>query len=161
MIVVSDTSAIRALANLGRLELLHVMFGAVLVPPAVATELEHPTRPDLGVLRVDAHPFMSVRAPANIEYVRRLEKELDPGESEAIALAIETRADVLLIDEAQGRTFAVGLGLHCLGVFGILLRAKSRGLVAQVLPLADRLQHEFGFFVSPRLRETVRRLAGE
>jgi len=86
-------------------------------------------------------------------------KTLDPGESEALALAIEVHADAVLIDEAVGRANAAKLGLTAIGVLGILLAAKKRGLVAALAPELDRLQAGLGFRVSDQLRADVLRQA--
>lgn len=86
---------------------------------------------------------------------------LDPGEAEAIALAEELRANVLLIDELAGREVASHGGFTVLGTLGILLEAKQRSLCPAVRPLLDRLRVELNFFVSPGLRQTILRQAGE
>jgi predicted nucleic acid-binding protein len=54
---------------------------------------------------------------------------LDPGESEAIALAVEIRADLLIVDERAGRNTAAALGLNCMGTLGVLALASRRGLL--------------------------------
>ncbi len=84
-VIVSDTSPIRALAHLGRIDLLRSLFGMVLLPPAVDEELGHPRT---GLPLVDVHElgFISVRAPKDHQRVEDLMRSLDPGESEALAL---------------------------------------------------------------------------
>jgi predicted nucleic acid-binding protein len=71
------------------------------------------------------------------------------------------RADAILIDEARGRRAAVSLGLHPIGVLGVLLQAKRRGLVPRLGPLLDQLQMTIAFRLSPDLRAEALRLAGE
>ena len=88
-------------------------------------------------------------------------RTLDPGESEALALAVELGISVILIDEAADRAAAMRLGLLPVGVLGTLVRAKQRGLVDRVEPLIDRLEREIGFFVSQELRAEILRRAGE
>jgi hypothetical protein len=79
-----------------------------------------------------------------------LRANLGAGESEALSLAVEIRADLLFVDERAGRRVAAALGLSVVGTLGVLLAAKRRGLVAEVRPLIDDLVRR-GFWVAPRL----------
>lgn len=159
-VVVSNTSPVRALAHLGLLELLPHLFGQVLIPPAVAAELRGPPA---GRLTVDVGqlPFLQIQAPQYQARVGQFRQSLDPGESEALALALEVQAPAILMDEVAGRATAMQVGLQPIGVLGILLRAKQRSLVPDVKPLMDRLEAELGFFLSAAVRAEVLRLAGE
>ncbi len=78
-----------------------------------------------------------------------------------MALALELGAVLILIDETEGRAVASKNGLVPIGVLGVMLRAKERGMVIALGPLIDRLQDELRFFISPRLKAEVLRLAGE
>jgi uncharacterized protein len=158
--VVSDTSPIRALHHLNVLGVLHQLFGNVLVPPAVARELESPARAFQPV-PVSSTPFVTVRAPRNLQRVLELSRLLDPGEAEAIALAQEVGADLLIIDELAGRNVAQHCGLNRTGALGVLVRAKQAHLITPVLPLVDRLRRDLNFHVSDELYEEVRRLVAE
>ena len=158
-IVVSDTSPVRALANLGLLELLRVIYGDVIIPPAVAAELRNPP---VGQAVVDLAGFSFVRVqetsgPLKPDFL----EELDRGEAEALTLALELRADLILIDEMAGRAKARALGLEIIGVLGVLLEAKHRGEIETISPLLDQLQINHRFFIAPRLLEEILRLAGE
>ena len=159
-IVVSDTSPIRALAHLNLLNLLRDLFGTVLIPPAVAEELRSPAWGPHPI-EIDQLRFVTIRAPEDRNQVNRLRLRLDPGESEALALALEIRPEAILIDEAAGRAVAKELGLEPLGVLGVFLRAKRSGLIVQVAPLMERLKRELRFFVSRQLEAEILRLAGE
>lgn len=158
--VVSDTSPIRALAHLERLDLIRDLFGSMIVPPSVVQELRYPRWSTLA-LDVEQVPFASVRAPQDRGRVEALRALLDTGEAEAIVLALEVHPEALLMDEREGRAIARQLGLRPLGVLGLLLRAKERALIEEVTPLVDRLRDELRFFVSDELREEVRQLARE
>jgi predicted nucleic acid-binding protein len=160
VVVVSDTSPIRALGHLGLIDLLRELFSEARIPPAVAGELRDPptVSPPIDVSVV---PFIRVQSPSDRVQVDRFLLSLDPGESEALALALELRADLVLIDEVAGRATARQLGLAPMGVLGVLVRAKQRGFIDEVKPLMDRLQDELNFFISPRLRGEVLNLAGE
>ena len=87
--------------------------------------------------------------------------ELDKGEAEAIALATEIQADVLLIDEREGRSFARQAGLPVRGVLGILIRAKAKAEIDSVRAEIEALRSRAGFFVAPSLEAEVLRNVGE
>lgn len=159
-VVVSDTSPIIALAHLQRIDFLECFFGKVLVPPAVLAELRRPAWERL-VRDVVGASFIQVQSPADRARVDQLGATLDPGEAEALALALEVHAEAVLMDEAEGRSMAQSLGLTTIGVLGLLLRAKREGLLVAVRPELDRLQLDLGFHVSQRLRATFLTDAGE
>lgn len=163
MIVVSDTSPIRALAFLNQLVVLEKLFGRVVVPPAVVNELSNPARLAGGESPADLSlfPFIDVRSPVGQARVTDLEGELDRGESEAIVLAEELGCRAILMDEAAGREVAIRRGLVPFGTAGILLRAKRAGFLAEVRPLLDRLIGKLGFFVTDSLRRQILDQAGE
>jgi len=159
-IVISDTSPLRALAHVGRLDLLGAIYGEVLVPPAVADELQGISS-GFPPIMVSSIPAVRVQAPSDSRLISRFQQELDRGESEALALAIEVGATIILIDEKLGRAAAEHEGLQPVGALGVLVRGMQMGLITAVLPLLDRLRDELGFFMSSELYEKVRRLAGE
>ena len=92
MIVVSDTSPILNLARISRLELLPLLYRQVLIPPAVFQELTASKRDLPPALDLAAAPWLTVAAPHNTKRVQELRDYLDPGEAEAIVLAVERRA---------------------------------------------------------------------
>ena len=136
MIVVSDTSAISNLVDVGHIELLQQLFGRVIIPSAVADEL---TRG-----RVIVPDWVEMRQVHDRARVRVLEHEdeLDLGEAEALVLAVEVRADRLLIDEEQGRAVAERMGLRYIGVLGLLVEAKRRGHLVAVRPVVRCAGHD-------------------
>ncbi len=159
-IVVSDASPIIALAQLKHLELLRDLFSEVLIPPAVEAELTQ-GQTGLPIIDVSQLPFVRIQAPQDQGRVGQLRMRLDPGESEALALALEVQADLVLIDEELGRTVAKELGLTPLGTLGMLVEAKRRGAIARITPLLDRLENELSFFMSREIRAEILRLASE
>ena len=159
-VVVSDTSPIRCLAYLRLLDSLPILFGRVLVPPAVVDELSVHV---FGFAQLDPAtiPFLEVRAPIDAALVRHLQSRLHLGEAEALALAVEVRPDAVLIDEKTGRAMAKQLGLVPLGVLGTLVKAKRAGLVPALSPLMTRLKVEVGFRISADVERRILDLAGE
>jgi len=91
---------------------------------------------------------------------RSLMIELDEGESEAIVLAIEKGAGILLMDDYDGREIARALGLKTTGTIGILLRAKFEGKIESIKDELDKLK-ETGFWLSGELYERILKETGE
>ena len=161
MILVSDTSPINNLAAINQLHLLHQLYGTVLIPEAVYRELTDPNFPVAGATEVQTFDWIQTRTVNDRTLVEALSNELDMGEAEAIALAVEIQADQVLIDEHRGRLVANRLKLRCVGILGILVEAKSQGLIGGVKPLLDALVNEAGFWVAEPLYERVLQLVDE
>jgi uncharacterized protein len=160
VIVVCDASPIISLASIGRFDLLRQLYGSVSVPQAVFEEV---TRAGgrAGAGELASADWIERRTLANEFLARALYGELDHGESEAIALAVELGADLLLVDERQGRAVAARFGLKVAGVLGVLIEGKRRGLLARIGPVLEDLQGKAGFRISPDLRRRVLEEAGE
>ncbi|MDV3000906.1 MAG: hypothetical protein N5P05_002512 [Chroococcopsis gigantea SAG 12.99] len=161
MIIVSDTSPINNLATINHLHLIHQLYGTLLIPGAVYQELTDPDFPVAGAIEVQTSDWIQTRTVSDRTLVEALSNELDIGEAEAIALAVEIQADQVLIDERRGRLVAARLNLRYTGILGILVEAKSKGLIAEVKPLLDALIYEAGFWVAEPLRNSVLRLVKE
>ena len=140
MIVVSDTSPITALLTVGQTDILQALFGKVLIPPSVQRELlaTHQSLP----------PWLGTAGVRDSAHVERLAGMLDFGEAEAIVLAIEAHADVLLIDERRGRRLASAEGVHVIGLLGVILLAKRRGLIGSARDLLSLLRSEAGMYLA-------------
>ena len=160
MLVVRDTSPIRALQALHLVSLVEQMFTRVYIPPAVVHELSV-AAPIIGPFNVSEYPCFITQAPKDRSRVAELLIELNTGEAEALALALELQADTVLIDESLGRRVAVRLGLKTTGVLALLVRAKANGHVPEVAPLLDQLNATINFRISPALRARVLRDAHE
>ena len=161
MIVVSDTSPLMNLAVVAHLQLLHHLYDTVIIPEAVWYELsslssQHPEVIDMQTLSWLDRQTVTVRAVVNALLV-----ELDLGEAEAIALAVEKQADLVLIDERRGRQVAARMGLTAIGLLGILLEAKRKGYVSAVQPIVDDLIAKAGFWVSRQLYARILQAAAE
>lgn len=161
MIIVSDTSPINNLAAINHLHLLNQLYGTVFIPEAVYRELTDPNFPVAGATEVQTFDWIQTRAVSDRTLVETLSNELDIGEAEAIALAVEMQADQVLIDERRGRLVASRLNLRYTGILGILVEAKSKGVIAEVRPLLDALINEAGFWVAEPLYNSVLQLVNE
>ena len=150
------------MARVGRLDLLRELYSAVRVPPTVHAELAIDTgKPGAKVLAdAFAAGWITVKAVVDADAVSSISRLVDLGESEAILLAEQVGARFLLIDDARGRRIARGRGVPVVGVAGVLLSAKSRGVLAEVRPVLDTLS-EVGYRLSSRLVAAVLERAGE
>ncbi|NBC19367.1 MAG: DUF3368 domain-containing protein [Bacteroidetes bacterium] len=160
MIVVSDTSPIINLAAIGHLEVLRDLYGQVHIPDAVYEELTVDEQQP-GAAEASIADWIVQRATGQNDLTAALLGEMDRGEAAAIALAVEMHADLLLIDERIGRAAATRLGIHRIGVLGVLLEAKGQSIVPSIRPLLDALRAEAGFWVSDALYARVLDVAGE
>ena len=152
MIVVSDTSVITNLIQLGQLPLLKELFGHIIIPQKVFNELARIPRQ---IEIINEKAWMEVRQITDEAHFKKLTSTLDPGEAEAIVLAIELKADALLIDEKKGRRIAQKYGITITGLLGVLIEAKAENLIKEVKPILDRLIFEMGFMISPKLYQNI------
>ena len=141
LLVISDTTPVRYLVLIGSADLLPALYGDVLIPETVAAELQHPHTPE-PVRRWMANPpaWLQITSLADLPSIT-LSADLDPGEYDAIRLALHRQADLVLMDERDGVEEARRLGLTVTGTLGILDQAAARQLI--------RLDEAF-----VRLRET-------
>ena len=161
MIVVSDTSPVTNLIECGLLHLLPAVYGEVIMPEAVRDELAQLV-PLNSAYDMAMHSWVDVRrVSGRHEIGALLRRGLDPGEAEAIVLAQELAADLLLIDERHGAAVADELGLQHVGVLGVLIAAKRRNLIPQVSSIVAKLRDEVGFWLSDDVVRHVLLLAGE
>jgi predicted nucleic acid-binding protein len=152
MIVIADTSPLNYLIRLGQSDLLRNIYGRVLVPRAVLIELKHPRplpRDALGHLRPPA--WLEETQPQQLD--TSLSLELGAGEREAISLALEVRADLLLIDERAGRKEAEARHIAVAGTLAVLLQASKQGYID--FSEAMKELHRYGFRTSRPIEAVV------
>lgn len=161
MIVVSDTSPINNLAAINHLHLLQQLYEIVFIPEAVYRELTEPDLVVAGSIEVQTLDWIQTRTVTNLIVIEALANELDRGEAEAIALALELGAEQVLIDERRGRRIAARFNLRYTGILGILVEAKNRGLISDLKPLLDALINQAGFWVAAPLYNSVLQMVNE
>jgi len=161
LIVVSDTSPVLNLARIGRLDLLPSLYHQILIPSAVYEELTR-SKSDLPPgMDPASQPWLMVSTVNDQKRVQELREHLDLGEAEAIVLAIELRAELLLVDERRGRRVASAAGLAVTGLLGVIATAKRAGLVDLAKPLLDELIQSARFWIGPDLYAEVLSELGE
>ncbi len=151
MKVISNSSSLIALSEIGKLNLLSKIFGEVIIPNAVEKEVYREKLPP---------KWIKVSSVTQQLASRILESGLGPGESEAICLSKEIDADILILDDLNARRVAEKLEINITGTLGILLLAKEKKLIKSIKPLMEELM-KGGFRISDELYENMLDLAGE
>ena len=113
--IISDTSCLILLSNIGELDLLKKLYRNIVTTIEVANEFGQPL-PD----------WIEIKTPTNLHYQQILEIQIDKGEASAIALAIEFTDCMLIIDDYKARKVAEKLGIKITGTIGIIIKAKLR-----------------------------------
>jgi predicted nucleic acid-binding protein len=128
-VIISDTSCLILLDKIGELELLQTLFGRITITHEIADEFNK-----------ELPNWFSIQAPKNRMYQVILEASLDKGEASAIALAVEEKDCLLIIDDSKGRKYAEKLRINITGTLGILINAKLSGHIASVKPLLEKIK---------------------
>jgi hypothetical protein len=156
--VVSNTSPLLYLHQLGRLDLLPALYSQVLVPASVVEELEAGRAAGHDVPNIAALPWARVVSSPTLALLA-LATDLGKGEAEAIAIAHERNA-LLILDDGLARRHAKLVGVTLTGTLGVLVKAKTAGHITEVAPVVSRLR-ELGFRLSDQTRDAVLKLANE
>jgi predicted nucleic acid-binding protein len=146
MLVVADSSPLIVLVNIEHINVLPKLFGQIVIPTAVAQELTYPSRPQAVQAFAAAPPaWLKIQSPSMIQSI----PELHPGEIEALSLAIELHADLILIDERKAYREAVARKLNAVGTIRVLERAAADKML-DLKDAFDRLK-KTDFWISHKL----------
>lgn len=157
--VISNTSPMQYLHQLGLLHLLPALVSQVIVPPAVVVELAAGRSRGINLPDPANLQWVAVRQPVSAPALP-LAVGLGPGEREVLALALESSDAIVVLDDQLARQTAMTFGLRLTGTLGVLLDAKKRGLISEIVPMLDQLQ-SLRFRLAPQTRAAVLKLAGE
>jgi uncharacterized protein len=157
--IICNTSPLQYLHQLGMLHLLSGLAGRIVVPSAVVGELSAGRAQGVDLPNPEELDWITIREPLSAPVIP-LVVDLGAGETEVLALALESRDAQVLLDDALARRVASMLGLVFRGTLGLLLDAKRADLVPAVGPLLDRLTL-LGFRLSHHTKHDVLELAGE
>ena len=158
--IVSNSTPLIHLARIGQLDLLRDFFGKVMIPPAVYDECVVQGKAYRDAHLIAQAEWLEIKPVSDSHLVILLNAELDRGESEAIALALQQQTDLLLLDDAEGRGKARLYGLKYTGSVGLLLKAKLDGKLPSLRGALDALQ-DTGFWLDSRLYRKLLQEAGE
>ena len=148
MIVVADSSPMIVLIEIGHIGVLPKLFQQVIVPPQVLAEVVRSRRPQaVRDFFASRHEWLIERAPVRIDVI----PALHAGELAAISLAEELKADLLLIDEVDGRRAAAERSIPITGTIGVLELAADRGFL-DLHDAFEKVKHT-SFWISHRLLE--------
>jgi predicted nucleic acid-binding protein len=159
-VVVSNTSPLLYLHQVGQLDLLAKLYQRVVVPSAVRDELRVGARRGVSTPEVDEIPWLEVRTPADMTLLP-LVIDLGAGEAEALALALASPESLVILDDALGRRIAHHLELAYTGTLGVLVKAKKEGHLPAVKPVLEALRDRTTMHLSRDLVAWVLREAGE
>lgn len=150
MIVVADTGPINYLILIGEIEVLPILYGAVIIPPIVREELARNRAPEIVRRWINSQPiWLEVRQPAIAPDAELIASELDEGELDAILLAQELGASELILDDMDGRKEAARRHMHAIGTLGVLRLAAKRRLLN--LQTALTLLRATNFYIDQKL----------
>jgi predicted nucleic acid-binding protein len=147
--IIIDTSSLIALSKLKLMHILKDLYAEVIVPESVYYEFAQ-----------DLPPWIHMTSSQNTSLVLVLREKLGYGESEVIALGVEKKDFILVLDDRKARQTARRLGLKITGLLGILVKAKKRKKIASIKPLLELLDCE-NFRISQELKDEILKLAGE
>jgi predicted nucleic acid-binding protein len=158
-IVVSNTSPLLYLYQVGHIDLLRELYGRIRIPSAVRMELQTGAEQGVAVPDASALGWIDEQVLSDRILLPAV-VDLGPGEAEAIALALSSPDSLLILDDRLGRRIARLSGVTYTGTLGVLLKAKQVGLLPSVAPVIEQLQ-ETTMHLTPELIEMVLKDAGE
>ena len=147
--IIADTSCLILLDKISELALLKILFGEIVITSIIASEFGNPL-PD----------WIVIQSPVNMNYQHILQTSLDIGEASAIALAVELKNPLLILDDTKARRIASELKINYTGILGILIEAKLSGKIKLIRPLIEKIK-ETNFYLSPTIEKKIYDACGE
>jgi predicted nucleic acid-binding protein len=158
-LVISNTSPLLYLHQVGQLDLLWRLYGQVQIPPAVREELRAGAEQGVSVPDIEALGWLQVQ-PLRDTTLLPVVIDLGAGEAEAIALALANPGSLLILDDSLGRRLARLNNVTYTGTLGLLVKAKKQGLLSSVSPVIEALR-KTTMYLTQALIQKVLKEAGE
>jgi len=158
--IIVNSTPIIALSSIDNLHLLKELYKTVIIPCAVKDEIEAKSKSKAHNQLEMSLDWIHVNEINNIAQKKTFRTQLHDGEVEVIILGQELFADLLIIDDYNAREYAKYLGFKVVGTIGILLLAKSKGIIHAIKPLMDKLIVN-GIYISSRLYSEIMMIADE
>jgi hypothetical protein len=146
--IIADTSCLILLEKIEQLELLQVLSKEIFITSIIRQEFKTPIP---SWIKVEDPQTSSPKISQSL---------LDPGEISAIALALEKKNALLILDDDKARKYAKQLTLEYTGTLGVILEAKRKGKISSVIPILDAIR-KTNFRISPKMEFRFLYLAGE
>ncbi len=147
--IISDTSCLIALTNIGSLNILHDVYGKVIITSEIVKEFG-----------VTLPRWFEIENPKDLSRLSFLENQLDKGEASAIALALEIPDSLIIVDDEKARRVAELLKIEITGTLGVIIKAKNYGIINSIKPFLMKLKN-VGFRISTDLEKEALSLTGE
>jgi len=147
--IISDTSCLIVLTNIGELDLLRKVYDSIVTTVDIAVEFGEPL-PEWVIIEKVADKYRQ----------QLLEMQIDRGESSAIALALETPDSTVILDDYRARKIAEQLGVSYTGTFGVIIKAKLNGAISSIKPILKKIK-ETDFRLSVDIERQALVAAGE
>lgn len=157
--VIVNTSPVFYLHRLGCLNYLEKLYGEIIIPEAVAFELEEGKRLGEDVPEIADYRWIKVRKVTIPAFIKII-PDLGQGEAEVLALACEENEPLLIIDDVLARRIAKLQAFKLTGTAGVLLKAKKEGHTSAIKPIFERLK-EAGFYLSDKITDEILKISGE
>lgn len=148
-VIISDTSCLIILSKIGELNLLSLLYGKVTITPEISSEYGN-YLPD----------WIKIQQVTDSNWQELLELLIDKGEASAIALALEIKADLIILDDWKARKVAEKLSIKITGTLGIIIKAKQAGIIHSIKPFLSKIR-ETDFRISDELEQIALREANE
>lgn len=116
---------------------MHQLYSRIIIPEAVNIELTDVGVPVPGSTEVQTESWIETQNVSDQKLVNSLRRDLYPEDAEAIALAIELNAELLILDERRGYQVASSLEIEVKGLLGVIIAAKYRDLISAFQPVMN------------------------
>jgi predicted nucleic acid-binding protein len=147
--VIVNTSPLFYLHKVGHLNILEKLYREIVIPEAVAKEIEEGKRCGEDVPKIKDYSWVKVKK-VRVPGITKITPDLGPGEIEVLALGSEETDPLLIMDDILARKIAKLQAFKLTGTVGVLLRAKEKKLITELKPVIERLK-KVGFYLSDNL----------
>jgi predicted nucleic acid-binding protein len=148
-VIISDTSCLIILTKIGEIDLLRHLYKTVTITQEISLEYGENLPEWFEVQQVKDHYRQQL-----------LEMQIDKGEASAIALALETSENIVILDDWKARKVAERLGLSVTGTLGVIIKAKNTGIIPSIKPYLDKIRGT-NFRISEELEQIALKEANE